>query len=171
MKYTTALISDDLWPQITDFACEYVQLYDYLVDPAKALADKETGKALTYVVKETASNRVYAYFSIECSCFRTKESNDNGPYRPAIEITKMAVDSRFQRQGVGKYTLSLAIDFIKELRSIMPVDAILVFALANVTNFYSKLNFKQCYDIIEARSRYKWVDCVLMYYLLEKLID
>ena len=109
-----------------DDSCNGFSLGDSSLTPLKTYLKKQAKKhhschlARTFVIVEEGKSVILAYASILCTQIRAAfvEGEPDFPYTdyPALKLARLAVDQRYQKQGMGdvlvNFILSLARDQI-----------------------------------------------------------
>lgn len=130
--------------EATNFSCGESELDDWLV--RRALANQLSGASRTYVV--TLENRVVAYYALASGAVMAGEApgrvrrNMPDPI-PVIVLGRLAVDQRWQGQGLGASLLRDAILRSLQAADIVGIRAILVHALhEKAAAFYRNAGFQ-----------------------------
>lgn len=112
-----------------------------------ALAEQDDKLSRTYLV--ILNNDVIGFFSlaassIEVLAIETTDSIEqfSESVYPAIDIPKLAIDKKFQRKGIGEYTLKAAIGKILSISEDIGCRYITLDSVKDKVGFYKKYGFK-----------------------------
>jgi GNAT superfamily N-acetyltransferase len=131
----------------SEFDCGYKPITNFARN--KALKSQTDGNCSVYVLCETGSNIVRAFFTLSSAVLIRKElpeSTFKNSYKniPATLLGQLAVDHRYQGQGLGldllRDAISIAIVSAKDIAS----RALLVDAIPEAAEFYKKHGFAPC---------------------------
>ncbi|HRJ41674.1 MAG TPA: GNAT family N-acetyltransferase, partial [Caldilineaceae bacterium] len=130
--------------EYTNFSCGEVGLDEWLA--RRALSNQLAGASRTYVV--TVENRVVAYYALASGSVMAGEApgrvrrNMPNPI-PVIVLGRLAVDQRWQGQGLGAALLRDAVLRSLQAVEIVGIRAILVHALhEKAAAFYRNAGFR-----------------------------
>jgi predicted N-acetyltransferase YhbS len=128
---------------LSQFRCGEPSLDNWLRD--RAIQNESSGASRTYVV--SSEHRVVGYYALSASAVAHSDAasrvkrNMPDPV-PVILIGRLAIDSRFQSQGVGADLLRDAVLRIMHASEIAGIRAILVNALSmEASTFYKRFGF------------------------------
>lgn len=128
------------------FSCGSEELDRYL--KTQANQDARRAVATCQVVCESSSEIVVAYYTLSAASIRLHDLPENTAKQlpryesiPAAIIGRLAVDSRFQRHGLGRAMLSDAV--VKVVTSPIAIFALLVDAQDdNAAAYYKRFGFE-----------------------------
>lgn len=130
------------------FSCGSTDLDQYLQKQAKQ--DAERGISVTYVLCGSNRNTILGYYSISTASIETKQLPEDFKRKipryealPAMLIGRLAVDSRYQRQGLGAHLLISALK--RSLRISKEIGSIAVIVHAKdeqAAQFYKHYGFR-----------------------------
>ena len=158
MSYLVTTVKVEHSPIIRSFkvnpeSCENPTHYEeYLI--YNALNDIDDGKGLTYLfLDENDDNheqRIMGFVTLKASSL-IKEGELKKLGEPALEISELAVDVNYERQGIGSKIIAYVIDIAKELnKTQLGIRYLLLCADRSAVGFYEKVGFKKqnsCYEI------------------------
>lgn len=137
---------------------------EYLL--CNAMSDSLTGMGVTHVLAqhddEGNPTAILGYVTLKTSSllYRT-ESGYSG--KPALEISELAVNRQFERQGIGRLLLDYALFCCREIQKSAGVMYLLVYAEPQAVEFYSRvLNFEKMGDLYEIPNEVWNANCVPM---------
>ncbi len=143
-KYTISKLSADF--DVNSFSCSVEQLDKYLHRFALIHQDKKIGQ--TYILHEIESNVVLGYYTISTANVPLEHlpreyTVDFPRFKiPCVLIGKLAVDSKYQKNGFGKYLLFDALQRIKAISESVGCNAVIVDAIDDTAvAFYLKYGF------------------------------
>lgn len=112
-----------------------------------AITDRNIGAGLTYVlVDDEPKPAICGFITLRTSSV-IKQYADQTVGEAALEITELAVDRRFERQGVGKLLLSLAVSIATEINErFASVKYISLCADEKAVPFYILFGFERLAD-------------------------
>ena len=132
------------------FSCDEPSLTDYLRKQARQ--DVERDLASCWVLCASGGSEIIGYYtlaatSVDVSSLPSDLAKKSGRYRVvgAALLGRLAVDSRFARQGVGSHLLLNALRrVLRTTESGIGVKAVVVDALhARAASFYEKFGFQR----------------------------
>jgi GNAT superfamily N-acetyltransferase len=131
---------------VADFDCGHSALNEFLVK--YALANTSAGLARTYVVTLVHQPAVVGYFSIAAGSVekenvpgRVAKGTPRHPI-PVALLARLAVDLKYQGQGLGKGLLQQALVKILDASRTIGIRAVLVHAKnQRAADFYSQYGF------------------------------
>lgn len=139
-------LSEKMSPFLSAFNCKEESLNTWL--RIKALRNEQSGASRTYVV-QTMNGAIAGYFCLSSSnlCHRSVKAlfrrNMPNPI-PVVLLGRLAVDSKFERQGLGTSMLREAILYAKRAASTIGVVALATEAISEAAKqFYLNIGFKE----------------------------
>lgn len=131
--------ADDL----SSFNCDSEELNDFL--KTNALVDQNNLVNRTRLCFYNGS--LAGFYSLAADTIETKNVIDgieSYPYRkyPAVKIARLAVDSRFERCGIGTFLMKIILAQMVSLCDSIGCRYLLVDSKLESTGFYEKLEFK-----------------------------
>jgi GNAT superfamily N-acetyltransferase len=127
-----------------DFDCGESDYNDYLRD-GTAQRDESANVTRTYLA--FFEGVLIGYFAIlnDAIPLDTGERPEDVAYSnvPALKIGRLATDTRFQGQGVGKYLITVVIGLAKDLSEQLGCRYVTLDALPQRVTYYTKLGFKR----------------------------
>lgn len=154
--------------RIVQFGVEHAELYslfacnekncgnwEYYTDYLhyNALSDSKTGLSVTYVLcdyegakeEDMKPVRIIGFVSLKASALISGTYDEPLEGVPAIEISELAVDREFERQGIGRLLLNTAVYIADEVRkNYIGAKYLLVCAEPQAVDFYQHtLGFKK----------------------------
>lgn len=131
-----------------------------------AMSDSLTGMGVTHVLAqhddEGNPTAILGYVTLKASSLLEKtESGYSG--KPALEISELAVDQKFEHQGIGRLLLDYALLCCREIQKSAGVMYLLVYAEPQAVEFYSHvLSFEKMRNLYEIPNETWNADCVPM---------
>lgn len=128
---------------LSSFECESSELNDFLKNDA--LIDQRN------LVNRTSlcfwKDELTGFFSLVADTIETKNVIDgieSYQYRkyPAIKIARLAIDSRFEKRGIGTYLVKVIMGQVISICSNIGCRYLLVDSKIESTSFYEKFGFK-----------------------------
>ena len=139
-------LTGEMLPYLSSFNCREESLNTWL--RIKAARNEKSGASRTYIV-QTPTGMVAGYFSLSSSnlCHADVKAlfrrNMPNPI-PVILLGRLAVDSRFERKGLGKSMLRTAILYAREASITIGVSALVTESIsAEAKKFYLQNGFKE----------------------------
>jgi GNAT superfamily N-acetyltransferase len=137
-------INDDTRKLLSSFNCGHEGMNNYLV----YLAEKHTQQfdATTTLVIHEDNNDLIGYFTLKNTCMMFKPNDKQTEGKPALEIYRLAIDTRYQSKGVGTRILKNIILRTYEYSINFSSAKIIVLQAINnerCLNFYNKSCFKE----------------------------
>lgn len=139
IKFTPNLLS-----LVRDFACNerscgnHAHFSDYL--NTHALLEYCSGRNITHLFcsVDEDENPVLVKGFITLRASSVLVGTESGGYVgvPSVEISELAVDKRYERQGIGSMLLKFAISFCEEVREYIGVRYLTVYADKMAVDFY-----------------------------------
>lgn len=130
----------------TGFECGNPLLDRYLTDFAWQNQQRHR-LSVTYVAVVEPTRSVLGYVAVSAGEV-SPDARSSVPvpasfagHPPALRIGWLAVDRRFQRQGLGRALLAHAIDVAGKQRSLSGCAAVLIEALPGTVEFYQSVDF------------------------------
>lgn len=131
--------------RVQDFDCGVASLNDYLT--RQALADQRADKSRTYVV--ASDDGVIGYFTLAAASISPRDATERAMKGqgvqaiPAVLLARLAVDSRFQGQGIGEALLIEALARSATAADVIGARAVLVHAIGDpARGFYTRYGFE-----------------------------
>ncbi|EHQ35530.1 GNAT family N-acetyltransferase [Methanoplanus limicola] len=131
---------------ISGFECDNPDLNDFLY--TDAIHYQEERLAVTRLIH--LQNNVVGYFtlvsdSIEVAAIHSDDGNFEYPYRryPALKIARLATDSHYQKQGIGRAMLLKTMQIAIVLSGYIGVRILTVDSKHDSVEFYEKFGFKR----------------------------
>lgn len=151
------------------FRCQETNLATFLKQWAVPFHNAGAGNSTLFINKE--KDDIIGYFTLKCSCVRVHDTEmDPDPrFIPAIEISRFALDDRYQKKGLGKAIFGFALKTIEKIREqYIGAQVVILFALPNVTEFYRKFGFEELDKTMSTYECNDNVECICMYSMLGK---
>lgn len=115
-----------------------------------ALSDLKDGRGTTHLCIDAKANRIMGFISLRASSVVIDEDG-RLVGSPAIEISVLAVDSTYEKQGVGRTLIDYAVWKANEMRKRnIGVQYMVLIADPKAIGFYEKMGFEPM-----PQSRYK----------------
>lgn len=110
--------------------------------------------SITYVITDNYNN-IIAYISLSTTSIKKIDLKENYPYEylPALLIARLAVDKRFQKQGLGKELLLFAIKKALKQSIEFGCIGIVVDVKEEAINFYKSYGFKEIKSLYPKQSK------------------
>ncbi len=131
-----------------NFDCGQAELNQYLAERAR----KEANQGLTavHVLYDPARNQIAGYYTLSSFSVRLTDLPDEltkrlprYPDLPAVLIGRLAADSRYQGQGLGKMLMMAALAKAQEQSTVVGTFLVVVDAKNDkITEFYAKFGFR-----------------------------
>lgn len=128
-------ISKEYQPLFKKFKCNLPKMDAFLRE--QALYYNELGEGKTFLLIH--DNQVIGYFTLKCSAIQIfdKEMTEEPREFPAIEISRLAVNYRYQKQGYGEKILAHALTTILDIKSnYCGVRFVTLFSVPDAVGFY-----------------------------------
>jgi|WetSurMetagenome_2_1015567.scaffolds.fasta_scaffold38259_2 GNAT superfamily N-acetyltransferase len=128
----------DVGHDVEAFECSSKALQQYLV--RRALADQHSRGSLTYVLAVTG--RVIAYASLVPGVVEAALSRDRVVERgrrqvvPVVVLSRIAVDRRWQREGIGRLLLAWAVNQAAGAAQVIGARALVTTGLSRETRSF-----------------------------------
>lgn len=139
-------LSTEMVPYLSAFKCKEESLNSWL--RANSIRNELSGASRTYVV-QTKTGLIAGYFCLSSSnlCHISVKAlfrrNMPNPI-PVVLLGRLAVDSRFEKQGIGTSMLKESILYARAASSSIGVVALVTEAISETAkNFYLKNGFKE----------------------------
>lgn len=139
-------LSSEMIPYLSSFRCKEEVLNTWI--RTNALRNEKNGASRTYII-QTRTGLIAGYFCLSSgnllhgsvkALFRRNMPNPI----PVVLLGRLAVDSRFENQGVGTSMLRQAILYAKEASLSIGVTAVVTEAISEpAKHFYLKNGFKE----------------------------
>ena len=173
------LMSQEFYEAAKDFtvnpeSCENPKHYeDYL--KFSAISENNSGTGTTHIFIDEEFNselHIMGYITLRCSSLIKDMGESHKFGYPALEISELAVDARYERQGIGTDMVSYAISLAEELNLFnIGIKYLILCSDPSSVKFYSsrKLGLKEIYPHEEIPREQVNLQCVPMYLnLVEK---
>lgn len=154
---------------LSSFNCNNSDLNDFLKDDA--LIDQ------TNLISKTClcfwKDELVGYFTLTTATIKvenvisTDDNKNKYKYFPAIKIARLAVDSSFERRGIGKHLLFAAIGKVWSIRDSIACRYILVDSKLYSITFYEKHGFKR---LVNLKKKEVKADFTTLYYDLKPVL-
>ena len=135
----------------TSFSCGVAELDRYLREIAHQ--DVRRNIARAFVAQPLRSADIAGYYTLSAASFRRSSLPARAARKlprypvPASIIGRLAVDQRWQRQGLGEYLLIDALTRLYAVSEVMAVHAVIVDAKDdNAAEFYAQYGFAPLAD-------------------------
>lgn len=134
------------------FACGEPSLDDYL--KTKATQDVRSRIAVCYTLVERGNPTIVGYYTVSTASVALTDLPEADrkklpryPYVPAVLLGRLAVDVRFQGQGIGDVLLGDALLRVLRLSDEVAVNLVIVDALSErAAGFYARREFTRFPD-------------------------
>ncbi|MCV6637693.1 GNAT family N-acetyltransferase [Candidatus Albibeggiatoa sp. nov. NOAA] len=137
------------------FDCGQAELNTFL--KTQALKHMKAGISRTMVLPATTTlnqkQPIYSFYTIAGSSIRRETLPDSQAKKlprypiPVFLLAQLAVHQDLQSHGLGKITLTKALEHLLEVNTHMPAYAIVVDSLHNeIIGFYEKFGFERLYE-------------------------
>lgn len=149
-------------------SCENSDFYrEYL--KYSAVSDLHTGKNTTHLLVDEDSNRIMGFVSLRASAIISQGDNDSTMGIPALEVSVLAVDQKYERRGVGTALIDYVIAQADELhRQYVGLQYIILAADKMATGFYEHMAFTRIEDRWNRIPKENWsANCVPMSLFLD----
>jgi len=114
-----------------------------------ATSDHKTGKGKTYIILDEETPRIVGFVTLRASSLIFKDDN-LFLGRSAIEITELAVDINYEKQGYGRILVDLALTIVDTLRNeCLGIEYISLCADPISVPFYVYMGFSKIDDFYE----------------------
>lgn len=124
-----------------------------------AITDNKLGLGTTYIFcnsKEDDAYDIMGFVTIKASSLVKEMGQDEKMGYPALEISELAVDERYERQGIGRDMVDFIIGLAGTLNSeYLGIQYLLLCADPKSVGFYKKLGFQKISNM-EAIPRELW---------------
>ena len=134
-----------------------------------AITYNNAGIGNTTVIIDDDRKAVIGYYTLKCTNVKVfdEEMHYEPRFIPAIEVSRFAVDKKYEGIGFGKQIFSFALDVIDDVRKkIVGVQAVILFSLPDVTAFYEKFGFQVLDKTMAVYKCSENEDCICMYTML-----
>ena len=154
MGYVVSRLTSDNAGLASDFhvspnSCENPEYYEEYIK-LNAIGDHQKGMGVTHVLLDEEQKRLLGFITLRATSLVSEGYDGVKNVHPALEIAELAVEEKFERQGVGTTLLALAIDIADELRSNMVgIRHIVVCADKAAVGFYQKFGFGKLSSLYE----------------------
>lgn len=136
-------------------------------------SDYKTGMGVTYIFCHRDDDKddnpenisIMGYITLKSSSLIKRVSDDSPIGSPAVEISELAVDERFERNNIGTEMIGFAFNVVNELRkTILGIQYMLVCSDPKSVGFYEKNGFRKVSEYFDEHiPRETWnQDCIPM---------
>lgn len=126
--------------KLSNFNSQVPKLDEFIRNNART-SDKEMLTSTSIIVNE--DKEVVAYFTLNSQAQEIKSLEDQASYQvPYVNLTYLAVDYRFCRQGYGKRIVNFIYQKLISSYIFLKFSFLNVEALTESVGFYQKLGFK-----------------------------
>lgn len=123
-----------------------------------AISDNAAGKAVTHVAIDTKTNQIAGYVSLRAASLIVGEEGE-----PALEIYNLAVDNRYEHQGIGRILVDTAIAITASLNeNYIGVRNLLLASEPKAVGFYKKCGFESLQDYYRMLKEHQNQNCIAM---------
>lgn len=158
-------ISEEYQKLFKNFNCGISSMNEFLSGQALYYDSISEGKSFLLLDKE--NNQIISYFTLKCSSIQIfdEEMMEEPKVFSAVEISRLAVNQSYQKQGYGEKTLAHALEIVMTVKSnFCGVRFVTLFAIPDAVNFYKHtFNFEEIEDGIEIYCNSENKDCIFMY--------
>ena len=125
---------------------------------------------MTHLFIDEENNKLAGYVALRTTSLITRSEDGKPVVHPALEVAELAVDSDYERSGVGREMVNFTVAVADLLRhDLLAIKYIAVVADPKAVGFYEKLGFAPVRDVYEI-PRDGWNDnCEPMYIRLPDL--
>jgi ribosomal protein S18 acetylase RimI-like enzyme len=141
LKVRLLLNNDDL----SDLWCAEEDLNDFLKNNAKSYHDLMLGRTYLCIYKD----KVVGFMTLSIDTIRAEIMQEEDKLKniriksyPALKIARLAIDIKYERKGIGKFLVLIAIGKALELSRTVGCRLIIVDSKPDAILFYKKLEFK-----------------------------
>ena len=132
-----------MWDTVRGFRCRKPEFAEYLgIDAAY---DQQQRMGQLYWA--TYNGKTVGYMMLALGHAARRRQSDLGidtyGHIPAIVITRLATDERYERQGVGGYMVSYAVDVAGKIAPDVGCRVVLADSVPNAVGFYEKMGFRR----------------------------
>ena len=132
-----------------------------------ALLDAKQGMGITYLFieedKDKRIKNVMGFITLRTSSL-IKEMGESSKFGyPALEIAELAVNSVYERQGIGSDMVRYAVSLANELSEKIGIQYIVLCSDSESVGFYSKLGFAKLSSLEELPREHANLNCIPMY--------
>ena len=142
-------------------SCENPAFYkDYL--RWIAYSDYTSGENTTHVLYDDEENEILGFIALRATAVVSKENVEKG--KPALEISVLAVNQKYERQGIGSALIDFAMVKAKELHeNVLGINNIVLVSDKKAVGFYKKRKFFVVSDYMDVIPRVSWNEtCIPM---------
>lgn len=165
MEVTIERIADKHFLPIGDFQCgiEDKPMETFL--KCEAMECDEVGEGNTFLVIDE-NNSIIGYYTIKCNAMQFQVENMDKVY-PAVEISRLAVDYRYERKGFGSAIFNHILEIIYDLKKEIGIKYLMLFSVPSAIGFYKKFGFLEFPSDITILPSWEVDGCKGMYAVLE----
>ncbi|AEB77354.1 GNAT family N-acetyltransferase (plasmid) [Clostridium botulinum] len=165
MELTIERIDDKHFLPIGDFQCKIEDKPMESFLKCEAITCDRMGEGNTFLL--VGEDDVIGYYTIKCNAMQFRVDNMNKVY-PAIEISRLAVDYRYERQGYGSAILNYILESIYELKKEVGIKYVMLFSVPSAISFYKdKFKFLEFPEDVNILPAWELDGCKGMYAVLE----
>ncbi len=136
------LLSDD---DLSDFRCAEEDLNDFIRNDAKSYQDQMLGMTYLCIYKD----KIVGFMTLSIDTIRAEIMQEEDRIKnikiksyPALKIARLATNMNYERKGIGKFLVLLAIGKALELSRTVGCRLVIVDSKPDAISFYKKLEFK-----------------------------
>ena len=154
MEFSEELFNKDYvglaWTfQVSPDSCNNPDYYTQYIR-FNALSNHIKGMGVTHILIDTAKQNIAGFITLRATSLVSEGTDKIKLVEPAIEIAELAVDAKYERQGIGSALIGIAIDVSDELRKkVIGIRHIVVCADKSAIEFYKKLGFGELSSLYE----------------------
>jgi len=143
-QFELASIDEQFVPLLKRFNCGEPSMDGFLKQ--WALEYDKIGEGKTFLLHDKAENLIVGYFTLKCSSISIfdEEMDEESRVLPAIEISRFAIDNKYQDMHIGTTVFAAVIHLINKLKEeFIGVRLITLFAIPNpkVIHLYKNFEF------------------------------
>ena len=153
--------------QIMIFKSTYTPLLQFL--KVNTFAYEEAGNTCTTLYFDEDDDKLVAFCSIKCSSLKLK-GDKVCSLCPSVEIAALCIDDKYRYRGIGQAIFNHTIQQIYEIKKIVGVQLITLFAIPDAVAFYQKLKFHKLAKGMKIFYSPAHERCVPMYLALPRTI-
>ena len=130
-----------------------------------ALLDYNKGMGVTYIFVEEFEDvkNIMGFVSLRSSSL-IKDMGERLKFGyPALEIAELAVDSRYEHQGIGSDMVKFAISQANDLSKTIGIQYVVLCSDPKSVGFYKKLKFDELSSLEEVPREHANLGCTPMY--------
>lgn len=151
--------------QIQGFKSKHRPLREFL--KKEAFSFEELGNTRTNLYFDKTSNKLVAYCAVKCACLQLKGYGMEC-LCPSVEVAALCVDERYRYKGIGESIIREVIHQACEVRRMIGVQLITLFAVPAAVGFYSGLGFQKIAGDSHILQSPSHKGCIPMYFALPR---